>query len=285
MSNVSTTSALNGQHQSANCAGAAPSQLQVRHVCKDYQLKGCQTLRAIDSVSFEVSQSEVCILLGPSGCGKSTVLRAIAGLEAVSAGEILLSGRPVEGPGRDRGMVFQSYTSFPWLTVRENVEYGLRASGRPRRQCRDTADYFIDRVRLHAFKEAFPDQLSGGMRQRVAIARALASGPEILLLDEPFGALDPETRWQMQELLLEVVRSECMTVLMVTHDVDEALFLADRVVFLSSHPGTVKAIIPAPLPRASRPNEREDLYDIPAYMDLQKQIVRLMREANHDSNH
>lgn len=262
---------------------ATTSKLCVRQVSKNFQLKGDRTLCAISSVSFEVHQREVCILLGPSGCGKSTILRMVAGLESISEGEILLSGRPISGPGRDRGMVFQSYTSFPWLTVKQNVEYGLRVNGRTRSECHDIANHFIDRVRLTPFKDAYPDQLSGGMRQRVAIARALANGPEILLMDEPFGALDPETRWQMQELLLDIVRTENTTVLMVTHDVDEALFLADKIVFLSSHPGTVRERISAPLQGAEKPTTTENLYDTPEYVDLQKRIVHLMREVSHDA--
>ncbi len=186
------------------------------------------------------------------------------------------------GPGRDRGMVFQSYTSFAWLTVKENVEYGLKVNGYNRAERRDIAHHFIDRVRLTKFKDAYPDQLSGGMRQRVAIARALANGPEILLMDEPFGALDPETRWQMQELLLDIVCEENMTVLMVTHDVDEALFLADNIVFLSSHPGTVREIIPTPRQGKAKPVTKEDMYEIPEYIDLQKRIMHLMREVAHD---
>lgn len=222
------------------------------------------------------------MLLGPSGCGKSTILRMAAGLESLSAGKILLSGHSITGPGRDRGMVFQSYTSFPWLTVKENVEYGLKVNGYNRAERRDIANHFIDRVRLTKFRDAYPDQLSGGMRQRVAIARALANGPEILLMDEPFGALDPETRWQMQELLLNIVCTENMTVLMVTHDVDEALFLADKIVFLSSHPGTVIEIIPTPRHGDAKPVTKEEMYEISEYIDLQKRILHLMREVAHD---
>jgi NitT/TauT family transport system ATP-binding protein len=207
----------------------------------------------------------------------------VAGLESISSGDILLSGRAISGPGRDRGMVFQTYTSFPWLTVKQNVEYGLKVNGCPRAERRDLANHFIDRVRLTKFKDAYPDQLSGGMRQRVAIARALANGPEILLLDEPFGALDPETRWQIQELLLDIVRTENMTVLMVTHDVDEALFLADKIVFLSSHPGTVKETIPAPRPGNAKPATKEEMEELSEYIDLQKRIMQLMREVTDDS--
>ncbi|MGB7416569.1 MAG: ABC transporter ATP-binding protein [Thermosynechococcaceae cyanobacterium] len=233
-------------------------------------------------MAFDIQQSEIGILLGPSGCGKSTILRMVAGLESISAGQILLSGHPVTGPGRDRGMVFHGSTSFPWLTVKENVEYGLKVNGTPRAERRDIANHFIDRVRLTKFRDAYPDQLSGGMRQRVAIARAIANGPEILLMDEPFGALDPETRWQMQELLLDIVHTENMTVLMVTHDVDEALFLADKIVFLSSHPGTIKEIIPAPRQGEAKPVTKEGMYEISEYIDLQKRIMHLMREVAHD---
>ena len=282
MIDKSSTLLLSDPPQEASREQQAVSKLYVSQVCKNFQLKGHKTLCAVSSVSFEVQQSEICILLGPSGCGKSTILRMVAGLESISAGRILLDRQPITGPGRDRGMVFQSYTSFPWLTVKQNVEYGLRVNGHSRAERQDITNHFIDRVRLTPFKDAYPDQLSGGMRQRVAIARALANGPEILLMDEPFGALDPETRWQMQELLLDIVRMENMTVLMVTHDVDEALFLADKILFLSSHPGTVRERIPAPLQNSAKPTTKESMYEIPEYINLQKRIMHLMREVTYD---
>jgi NitT/TauT family transport system ATP-binding protein len=235
-------------------------------------------LRVVDAVSFAAPRREVTVLLGPSGCGKSTILRMVAGLDSTSSGRILLEGNVITGPGRDRGMVFQSYTSFPWLTVRGNVEYGLRINGETIAIAEGAADYFLDRVRLTKFRDAYPDQLSGGMRQRVALARALATYPRMLLMDEPFGALDAETRWQMQELLMDVVSREQMTVLLVTHDIDEALFLADQIVFLSSHPGRVREVLRPAWNAGGRIATKEALYDQQDYQSLSRHVMRLMRE-------
>ena len=252
--------------------------LQIKNVCKDYRRRGAPPLRAIDNVSFEVTEREICVLLGPSGCGKSTLLRMMAGLDRASEGELLLADQRITGPGRERGMVFQSYTSFPWLTVRQNVEFGLRINGESLAIKEGTADYFLNRVKLGAFADVYPEQLSGGMRQRVALARALATYPRLLLMDEPFGALDAETRWQMQELLLEVVTKEAMTVVLVTHDIDEALFLGDRIVFLSRHPGRVKEILTPEFKGGQRLTTKEALYDSPGYHEMSKHVIRLMRE-------
>ncbi|NEQ52702.1 MAG: ABC transporter ATP-binding protein [Leptolyngbya sp. SIO3F4] len=253
------------------------SKLTANSVSKHYRFKRKNVL-AISNVSFQVNEGDICVLLGPSGCGKSTLLRMIAGLLPVSSGEITLSGKPISGPGKDRGMIFQSYTSFPWLTVQENVEYGLRVNGYAKRERQKIACHFIEQVNLTKFRDAYPEQLSGGMRQRVAIARTLANGPDILLMDEPFGALDAETRWQMQELLLDIVHHEKVTALIVTHDVEEALFLADNIVFLSKHPGTVKECIATPLINGSRPSNKADMFDSPQYINLEKKIIHMMRE-------
>jgi NitT/TauT family transport system ATP-binding protein len=252
-------------------------------VSRDYpgRCKG-ETLRAIDRVSFDVREHEICVLLGPSGCGKSTLLRMAAGLDRPTSGSLSLGGRAIDGPGRDRGMVFQSYTSFPWLTVLQNIEYGLRINGDSISIAEGTAEHFLRRVKLEGFRDAYPDQLSGGMRQRVALARALANYPRMLLMDEPFGALDAETRWQMQELLLDVVTRERMTVLVVTHDIDEALFLGDRIVCLSARPGRVREILQPDFKHAGRLVNREALHDQPGYLDLSRHIMRLMREEAGD---
>ncbi|MDF1762366.1 MAG: ABC transporter ATP-binding protein [Oleibacter sp.] len=235
------------------------------------------TTLAVDSVNFAVSPQQVCILLGPSGCGKSTILRMIAGLEQPTSGSIILNGKSIHSPGRDRGMVFQGYTSFPWLTVRENVAYGLTLNGDVSALREGTVDYFIEAVGLTKFTNHWPHQISGGMRQRVALARALAISPQLLLMDEPFGALDAETRWQMQELLLNVIRKERMTVVMVTHDVEEALLLGDQIVFLSSHPGQVKTIFTPPFKADNAISTRESLRSHPDFMPMEKEILQMMR--------
>lgn len=237
-----------------------------------------EPLVAVEDVSFTVADRDVCILIGPSGCGKSTVLRMIAGLETPSSGSITLDRVAVTRPGRERGMVFQGYTSFPWLTVRDNVAYGLKLNADIGALREGTVGHFLDQVGLTKFADAYPHQLSGGMRQRVALARALAATPRVLLMDEPFGALDAETRWQMQELLLAVIRKERMTVVMVTHDVEEALLLADQIVFLSSHPGRIKAVLRPPFKNDPSITTREALRGHPQYAGLEKEILGMMRE-------
>lgn len=251
-----------------------------RAVGKDYGTMA--TLRDID---LTVPDGAFVALIGPSGCGKSTLLRMAAGLDRPTAGDIALAGDRITGPGRERGMVFQSYTSFPWLTVRQNVEFGLRLHGDTLALKEGTADYFIERVKLGQFQDVYPEQLSGGMRQRVALARALANYPKLLLMDEPFGALDAETRWQMQELLLDVVSKDAMTVLIVTHDIDEALFLGDRIVFLSRHPGRVREVLQPPFKQGGRLTTKEALYDAPGYHEIEKHVIRMMREEGAGTPH
>lgn len=205
-------------------------------------------VRALEATDLAVDENDFITILGPSGCGKSTLLRLVAGLDAPSSGQIALEGRAVTGPGADRGMVFQSYTLFPWLTVLENVCFGLREKGLPLTQCQAIAEPFIAQVGLKGFESSYPKQLSGGMQQRTALARALANAPRILLMDEPFGALDHQTRELMQELLLGIWEAEHTTVLFVTHDIDEAIFMANRVVVMSARPGRVKCEVAVPLP-------------------------------------
>ncbi len=194
---------------------------------------------ALQATELEVAENDFITILGPSGCGKSSLLRIVAGLDAPTAGEVLLDGRPVLGPGADRGMVFQSYTLFPWLRVLENVCFGLRERGLPLDEQLPLARGFLAKVGLAAFDKHYPRQLSGGMQQRTALARALVNNPRILLMDEPFGALDHQTRELMQELLLGIWEAERKTVLFVTHDIDEAIFMANRVVVMSARPGRV----------------------------------------------
>jgi len=203
---------------------------------------------ALQPTTLAVAPGEFVAILGPSGCGKSTLLRIVAGLDQPSGGTVTLDGTPVTRPGPDRGMVFQSYTLFPWLTVAQNIRYGLAERRLPEAEQAAIAARFIDRVGLRGFENHWPKQLSGGMQQRCALARALANDPEILLLDEPFGALDHQTRELMQELLLEIWEADRKTVLFVTHDIDEAVFLANRVLVMSARPGRIKAEVAAPLP-------------------------------------
>jgi NitT/TauT family transport system ATP-binding protein len=225
--------------------------LEVRRVTKRFAAKG-GVVTALDDVSFDVAEGEIVCLLGTSGVGKSTLLSLIAGLDEASEGEITLDGEPITGPGTDRGMVFQRDCLFPWLTVTGNVRFGMRlkanaavldgtAVGR--------SEYLIEAVSLGKFKDAYPKQLSGGMRQRAAIARALLNQPRVLLMDEPFGALDAQTREGMQELLLGLCAKHGTTVVFVTHDVEEAVYLGDRVVVMKAHPGEVTADVAIDLPR------------------------------------
>ena len=202
---------------------------------------------ALTPIALEVADNDFITILGPSGCGKSTLLRIVAGLDRPTVGRVLLDGAEVTGPGADRGMVFQSYTLFPWLTVEQNVRFGLNETGVPAPEQSRIAREWIHKVGLDGFERHFPRMLSGGMQQRTAIARALANQPKILLLDEPFGALDHQTRGLMQELLLALWENEKTTVLFVTHDIEEAIFMASRVVVMSARPGRIKADVSVPL--------------------------------------
>ena len=204
---------------------------------------------ALNDISFRTHRREFLCVVGPSGCGKSTLVRILAGLEKQSRGEVLLDGKPVRGPGSDRGMVFQGYTLFPWLTVKKNVMFGLEINRRGRLQAEREALQWLQLIGLEKFAHAYPHQLSGGMKQRVAIARALANQPRILLMDEPFGALDAQTRARMQAHLLEIWRKIDITIVFITHDLDEAIFLADRILVLKPHPGEVQELIEVPVPR------------------------------------
>lgn len=210
-------------------------------------------VEALREIDFTVHRREFMCVIGQSGCGKSTLIRTLAGLEEPSTGEILLEGEPVLGPCPDRGMVFQGYTLFPWLTVKKNVMFGLERTGHSRMVAEREARDWINLVGLSKFENAYPSQLSGGMKQRVAIARALANQPKILLMDEPFGALDAQTRAQMQGYLLEIWRNIDITILFITHDLDEAVYLADRILVLEAHPGRVKEIIQVSVDRPRSP--------------------------------
>jgi NitT/TauT family transport system ATP-binding protein len=204
--------------------------------------------RALEPIDLDVGDNDFVTILGPSGCGKSTLLRLVAGLDSPTTGRIVLDGRPITAPGPDRGMVFQSYTLFPWLTIADNIAFGLREKGVPAAARGRIVNEWLERVGLAGFAQHYPKQLSGGMQQRTAIARALANEPAILLLDEPFGALDNQTRALMQELLLGIWERQQKTVLFVTHDIEEAIFLASRVVVMTARPGRIKAEVFIDLP-------------------------------------
>ena len=222
--------------------------LDVRGLSKTFQAPGRPPTTALDRVSFQAHRRELICVIGPSGCGKSTLARLVAGLEAPSGGEMLLDGKAIHGPGPDRGMVFQSYTLFPWLTVLKNVMFGLEVSGSGGVDGEREARTWLELVGLTKFADAYPHQLSGGMKQRVAIARALANRPRMLLMDEPFGALDAQTRCQMQSYLLQIWKQVDITILFITHDLDEAVYLADRILILDAHPGRVRELMEVPVP-------------------------------------
>jgi NitT/TauT family transport system ATP-binding protein len=221
----------------------AVSKVQIKNLGVTYIGRDGRKTEAVRDVSIEVVDKpgvgEVVVFLGPSGCGKSTILKAVAGLLPPTAGQVLVQGARVSSVGRDRGMVFQAYTSFGWLTVRQNIEYGLKLAGVPAAERHDRSSTYLKKVGLDDFADHYPKDLSGGMKQRVAIARTLINKPGVVLMDEPFGALDPYTRWEMQGLLLDVSRSEDNTILFVTHDVSEAVYLADTVYVLSRRPAQV----------------------------------------------
>ncbi len=220
--------------------------LSIRGVSRTFQSPGQGATLALQATDLDVAENDFVTILGPSGCGKSTLLRIVAGLDQPSEGQVLLDGARVSGPGADRGMVFQSYTLFPWLNVLDNVCFGLRERGLPRAQQVEIAQGFLAKVGLQKFAQHYPKQLSGGMQQRTALARALANTPRMLLMDEPFGALDHQTRELMQELLLSIWEQERKTVLFVTHDIDEAIFMGSRVVVMSARPGRIKSDLPSP---------------------------------------
>ena len=244
-----------------------PVILEVNGLHKDFGGK----VTALKDINFKTHKREFVCVIGPSGCGKSTLIRILAGLEEHSSGEVLLDGNPIKGPGPDRGMVFQSYTLFPWLTVKKNVMFGLEVSGRGG-LAEQEAMQWIDLVGLSKFANSYPHQLSGGMKQRVAIARALANQPRILLMDEPFGALDAQTRSKMQAYLMEIWRNIDVTILFITHDLDEAVYLADRILVLKAHPGEVQELIEVPVPH---PRTQDQLIS-PQFLATKRRLEELI---------
>jgi NitT/TauT family transport system ATP-binding protein len=249
------------------------AQIVFDRVSHTYRPPRGREVLALDDVSLDVRAREFIALLGPSGCGKSTLLYLLGGFLPNVAGSIRIEGRPVEGPGPDRGVVFQHFALFPWKTVRANVLYGLEKLGLARQEREARAQSFIELVGLHGFEDSFPSQLSGGMKQRAAIARTLAIDPKILLMDEPFGALDAQTRSLMQSELLGIWRRSPKTVIFVTHDVQEAVYLAGRVVVMSARPGRVKAIVDTPFDRGDPTVVKSRLFQ-----DKVEEIWNLVRE-------
>ena len=233
-----------------------------------------ETITALEGISFEVQDREFAVLVGTSGCGKSTILRLVAGLIPPTGGQALVDGRPVSGPGAERGMVFQTYTLFPWLTIQQNVEFGPRLRGAPAAERTELARRYLARVGLRGFEKVYPKELSGGMMQRVAIARALANDPAVLLMDEPFGALDAKTRALMGEMLVRLWEGAAKTVLFVTHDIEEALFLGDRVFVMTARPGRIREEIRVPLPRP----RTVDMLTSDTFVALKRRVMDLIRE-------
>ena len=253
------------------------SKIVIRNVSRTFPTANGEAVNALEAINLEIEDAysregrdigEFRVLLGPSGCGKSTLLRLIAGLDQANTGEILVNGAPVLGPGKDRGMVFQKYTSFPWLTVAGNIAYGLKINGVAEKQRKETVAQLIEEIGLSGFENAYPETLSGGMQQRVAIARTLALRPSVILMDEPFGALDAQTRSEMQQLLLKVWDETASTILFVTHDVEEAIYLADRIFIMSAHPGTIIEDVQVPFdrPRDLGLKQRNEFHDLQSYV-------------------
>ena len=251
---------------------AAPAQIVVDRVNHLYRPPRGREVLALDQVSLEVANREFVALLGPSGCGKSTLLYLIGGFLPVETGSITVDGNPVVGPGPDRGIVFQHFALFPWKTVRGNILYGLERQGMPKEERVARAQHFIDLVGLSGFEDSYPSQLSGGMKQRTALARTLAFDPSILLMDEPFGALDAQTRHLMQAELLSIWQRTPKTVIFVTHDVQEAVYLADRVAVMSARPGRIKTIVDTKFDK-NDPN----IHKAPAFVEKVDELWNLVK--------
>ena len=248
------------------------SSLSIRSVSKTFVSPDGSPVKVLDNVTLSVAPGEMVCLVGPSGCGKSTLLRMLAGLETPSAGQLLVGRDPISGPSAKRGLMFQDPNLFPWLTVRRNLESGLVARG-VRRAQRHEVDDFLRLVGLEAFADVYPHQLSGGMAQRVALARALVNHPQVLLLDEPLGALDAFTRMRMQDEVLRLWQARGTTMLLVTHDIDEAIYMSDRIVLMTQRPGRIDRILDIDLPR---PRERNS----PAFLAFRSQILELLHFAS-----
>ena len=254
------------------------TKLQVKNLSRIYEGNNGPVV-ALQDVNLTVEESEFVMIVGPSGCGKTTLINIIGGLDEATSGEVLLDGKPVSAPGVDRGMVFQGYSLFPWLNVQKNIEFGLKMKGIPAAERADQAKKYIELVGLKGFETALPKQLSGGMKQRVAIARTLANEPEVLLMDEPFGARDAQTRVVMQELLADISRRTGTTILFITHDIDEAVLLGERVYVMSRRPGTVRDVIEVDIPGERSHNSLV----LPEFLETKKQIMDMLWQESQDA--
>jgi NitT/TauT family transport system ATP-binding protein len=250
------------------------TKINLQSVTKTFTRRGGDPVTALDDVSLDVRSGEFVVVVGPSGCGKSTLLDLLGGLTRPTSGEIVVDGRTVSGPGLDRGLVFQQYALFPWRTARANVEFGLEVKRLPRRERRDRAAAALDLVGLTAFADRYPHELSGGMKQRVAIARSLAYEPEVLLMDEPYAALDAQTRESLQDELLAIWRRTGTTIVFITHSIDEAVYLGERVAVMTSRPGRIKAIVDVKLPEAAH---GDDPRSTPAFSARRHEVWQLLR--------
>lgn len=256
-------------------AHVASSKIMAQHIDKTY-VSGKKVTKAIEDASVDIQDNDFVCIVGPSGCGKSTLLRMLAGLDFPTAGDIIVNDKKVKGPGPDRGMVFQTYTLFPWMTVEDNIKFGLKIKKMPKKEQQEIADRYLEIIGLTKFAKAYPKELSGGMKQRVAIARALANQPEVLLMDEPFGALDPHTKSMMQLLMREIWEKEHPTVVFITHDIDEAVFLANKIYVMSARPGKIIKQVNVYLPH----KRNLDLKDTPEFIKLRKNINDLLYSAD-----
>ena len=260
-------------------AHVASSKIRAEHIDKVYKT-GKKSVAAIEDVSIDIQDNNFVCIVGPSGCGKSTLLRMLAGLDFPSAGNIIVNDRKVTGPGPDRGMVFQTYTLFPWMNVEDNIKFGLKIKKLPKAEQQEIADRYLKIIGLEKFAKSYSKELSGGMKQRVAIARALANQPEVLLMDEPFGALDPHTKSMMQLLMREIWVKEHPTVVFITHDIDEAVFLADKIYVMAARPGKMIKRVNVYLPH----KRTLDLKDSPEFIKIRKGINDLLYMANTEED-
>ena len=257
------------------------SEIAINSVSKVFGAKGKQPFVAIEDFSLHVKNKEFISVVGPSGCGKTTLMRMVAGLESISGGEIQASGKPVAGPGPDRAVVFQQFALFPWKTVRENIVFGMQSLGASRDEQKSAVAHYLALMKMEGTEDKYPHQLSGGMQQRVAIARSYAINPGVLLMDEPFGALDAQTRTIMQEELVRVSRDNPRTVMFITHSVEEAVYLADRVIVMGRNPGHIREIIEVAETRDKEKWAEEpidEVMEMPSFTHLRGQVWRLLRE-------